>query len=220
MDSRFPAFLRFIVRKLDFLALPGLGRYIVAAAIIAFVAKNILGVPMDRFIFDPQAVLDGEYWRLIVFPSQGIGDLIWLLFFVLYIFFVFNSIESSWGAGPTTIYTLFSYIMAVSGAFVIGQPTPVWLYVVENISLAFGTLFPDLELYIYFILPVKAKWLARLAGVLILFQFVTAGVLGKIMYLMVMSPYLIFFAPMLILKIRGRSRTKDFQNKINRDDWR
>ncbi|MBI1861358.1 MAG: hypothetical protein HYR96_10620 [Deltaproteobacteria bacterium] len=220
MDSRFPAYLRWFVKKLDFMALPNLGRFIVAAAVIAFVAKNILHVPMDRFIFDPQAVLDGELWRLIVFPSQGITDLIWLFFFVLYIFFVFDAIEGHWGPGPTTVFTLFSYIMAITGAFVVGEPTPIWLYVVENISLAFGTLFPDLELYIYFVLPVKAKWLALLAGALLLFQFVMAGVPGKIMYVMVMSPYLIFFSPFLFSKIRNRSRSRDFYKKLDPKDWR
>ncbi len=220
MDNRFPNWLRFFVRKLEFLALPGLGKFIVAAAVVAFVAKNIVGVPMDRFIFDPQGVLDGEYWRLFVFPSQGIADPLWLIFFVLYIFFVFNSIETSWGPGPLTVYTLLSYIMGIAGAFVVGQPIPVWLYIVENVSLAFGTLFPEMELYIYFILPVKAKWLALLVGALLVFQFVMAGILGKLMYLMVLSPYLVFFSPLLYSKIKNRRRPKINENKINDNDWR
>ena len=218
MDNRFPALLRSILRKLDFLALPGLGKFIVAATVVAFVAKNILGVPADRFVFDPQLVLDGELWRLIVFPSQGIDNPLWLLFFILYIFFVFNSLEAVWGSGPLTVFTLFSYIMAILGAFVIGQPVPVWFYVVENVSLAFWTLFPELELYIYFILPVKAKWLALLAGVAICFQFLLAGLTGKILFAMVLSPYLLFFSPMLLAMIRRRRRPKEQQHRDS--DWR
>lgn len=220
MDDRFPAWLRKLVRRLGFLALPGIGKFIVAAAVVAFVAKNILGVPMDRFIFDPQAVTDGEYWRLIVFPSQGISDPLWLLFFVLYIFFVYNSIEAAWGAGPTTVYTLFSYTASVGGAFVVGHPVPIWLYIIENISLAFGTLFPNMEIYIYFILPVKAKWLALFAGALIFLQFVTAEATGKLFYFIALSPYILFFSPLLVSKFRTRIRAKRFEKKLDERDWR
>lgn len=218
MDSRFPAWIRWLVRKLSFLAIPGLGKFVVAAAVIAFVAKNIVGVPMDRFIFDPQRVLDGEYWRLIIFPSQGIGDPLWLLFFVLYIYFVFNSIEATWGPAPLTIYTLASYTMGIAGSFFLGAPIPIWLYIVENVSLAFGTLFPNMELYIYFILPVKAKWLALIAGLFLFLQFFTTDFEGKIMYLMVFSPYLLFFAPMLYGTAQTRLRSR--RPRINKDDWR
>lgn len=218
MDDRFPLWLRRAVKRLDFLALPSLGKFVVAAAIVAFVAKNIVGVPMEKIVFDPQAVLDGEVWRLLVFPSQGISDPLWLLFFVLYIFFVFNSIELSWGPGPLTVYTLLSYLAAIGGAFLVGHPIPVWLYIVENVSLAFGTLFPELELYIYFILPVKAKWLACLAGAIILYQFFSTNITGKLFFCVALSPYLLFFSPLLVSWARGRIRAK--RSRFDDKDWR
>jgi len=76
--------------------------------------------------------------------------------------------------------------------------------VLENVSLAFGTLFPEVELYFYGIVPVKAKWLALIWGGIMGFQFVTNDLLFKLFLLIVMAPYLIFFSPLLYRNVRHR----------------
>lgn len=47
---------------------------------------------------------------------------------------------------------------------------------VFGILLAFGMMFPDSEIYIYFLLPIKAKWFVVIYGVIELF----AGVSGRL----------------------------------------
>jgi hypothetical protein len=78
----------------------------------------------------------------------------------------------------------------------------------ENISLAFGTLFPEMEFYLFFILPVKAKWLAFFAGGVFLFQFLTGSMAMKLFLLMVLSPYLLFFGPYLIKELRLKLKSR------------
>lgn len=202
MDDRFPKYLRFLVDKLSFLSLPNLGTLIAGLAILGFVGQNMLGAPMDRFLFDPERFMAGEYWRLFAFPT--LNDPLWLLFFVLYVYFIFGMLENSWGEAPTTIFTLLSYTAALGASFFAGQPLSVWTSVIENVSLAFGTLFPEMEFYLFFILPVKAKWLAMLAGGLFLYQFIMGSLAMKAFLLIMLSPYLIFFAPLLFRTIRSR----------------
>ena len=221
MDSRFPKWLRTCVNKLDFLGIPNLAPLLCAMAVLAFVAKMMGGASIERFLFDPYLVLQGEWWRLFGFPvSDGLDNPVYLIFYVLYLYFVINTLESQWGPGPLTVFLLLGYLSALAASFLTMQPISIWFYILENVSLAFGTLFPDLELYIYFILPVKAKWLALLAGALILFKFIFASLLGKLFIAITLFPYLLFFSPMLISILKTKYQLSKNRKKFDRDSWR
>lgn len=218
MDERFPKFLRFLVRKLDFLGLPNLGTLIAALAVLGFVGKVFLGAPVERFVFDPFLVMQGEWWRLFAYPiSESLSDPIWLIFFVLYIYFVLNSLEAHWGPGPLTLFTGLSYIATIGAAFAAGRAVNVWLHVIENISLAFGTLFPEVEFYLFFILPIRAKWLALFAGAILLIQFVLGSIDTKLFLAISLSPYLLFFSKILYSHIRLRIRMARSRNRWKGD---
>jgi hypothetical protein len=214
MDERFPRWLRRVVDALSFLSLPNLGPLICGLAVLGFIGSNVLQAPMERFVFDPQSFLQGEYWRIFAFPS--VADPLWLLFFCMYVFFVFQLLEQNWGEAPLTVFTFFSYAMALIAAILSGRPLAIWTHVLENISLAVGTLMPELEFRLYFVLPVKAKWLAWLAGAVFLFQFVTGTNTDRLFLFLVLLPYFIFFGPMLVNYVR--TRRKIAQNRKRFDD--
>jgi hypothetical protein len=221
MDDRFPKYLRFLVRKLHFLALPNLGMLLAGFGVLGFVGIHFMGASMAQFMFDPNAVLAGEWWRLLTFPvSESPSNPILLLFYCLYVYFIMNALEESWGVAPLTIYTLFAYLCGMGGAFFIGGPMPIWIYVVQNLSLAFGTVFPDIELHLFGLVPVKAKWLAIIAGALIGLQFVTSGWWMKGFLLIVHLPFLLFFGPMVFRAARGGRRASARRQNIDRDMWR
>ena len=221
MDDRFPKWLRVGLKRLDFLGLPNLGMLIAGLTVLGFIGQTMLGAPIERFVFDPNKVMSGEWWRLFAYPvSEQLSNPIWLLLYVLYIYFVMSSLESQWGPGPGTVFTLFSYLAAIGAGFLSGRPLSVWYHVVENVSLAFGTLFPNLELYLFFILPVKAKWLAFLAGGVLLLQFVLGDLTTKLFLVVVMAPYLVFFGPMLVRNIRDMWKRRGRRKRLDDDMWR
>lgn len=221
MDHRFPKWLRIVVGKLDFIGIPNLAPLVVGMAVLAFIAQLSGNTPLERFIFDPHLVLQGEWWRIFSFPiSDSMSNPLFLLLFLWYLYFVINALESHWGPGPTTVYLLLGYLSALAGAFMTMRPISIWFYIIENVSLAFGTLFPNFELLIYFVLPVKAKWLAALAGVMIVFQFITGGVDTKILLACALFPYLLFFGPMLFQTLRDRKRLAEHRRRFDHDSWR
>ena len=221
MDERFPKWLRVSLRKLDFLGLPNLGILICGLAILGFIGKEFLGAPLERFMFDPELVREGEWWRLFAYPiSAELTNPLWLFFYVLYVYFVMSSLEGQWGPGPLTIFTLLSYASTIIGSIWINRPVSVWFHVMENISLAFGTLFPDLELYLFFVIPVKAKWLSLFAGGLLLLQFVSGGGDTRLFLAVTLFPYLLFFGPFLFSTVRRRWAVRRNRRRFNGDDWR
>jgi hypothetical protein len=220
MDERFPKWLRITVDKLSFIALPNLGTLVVALAALAFLAQMYWGTPLDRFIFDPELLRQGEWWRLFAFPLPSGSNPIWSLIYLLYVYYVFNQLEVQWGAAPLTVFVAIGYIAGMVAALVTGRPVQIWFHIIENVSLAFGTLFPEIEFYIYFILPVKAKYLTMLAGALILYQFVTGGIDQKIILAIVMLPYLIFFSPFLLNYVRTKRKIAANRKRFDPDQWR
>lgn len=221
MDSRFPKWVRVLVGHLDFIAVPNLALLISGLAVLAFVGQNFLGASLDRFVFDPALVLQGEWYRLFAFPlTEGYRHPIWLLFFVLYVYFVVGAMESTWGSGPMTVFVLFSYLAAIAGSFLVFQPVSLWYYILLNISLAFGTIFPEMVFYIFFVLPVKAKWVAWFTGALLLFQLLVNPLLWKLFLIVVLLPYLTWFGPMGYQKLRMHLRVRTNRKRFDKDMWK
>ncbi len=221
MDERFPKWLRTGLRKLDFLGLPNIGMFVCGLTVLGFFGLNFLGAPLERFIFDPGLVMQGEWWRLVAFPTgDGISNPLWFLFYVLYIYFVMNAIEAHWGPGPLTIFTGFAYWTAIGASFLVGRPLSIWYHVVENLTLAFGTLFPHLEFLLFFIIPVKAKWIALFAGGMLLIQFLLGGWETKLFLLIVMLPYMTFFGPYVVKEARALWKKRKNNKRMDHDSWR
>ena len=84
--------------------------------------------------------------------------------------------------------------------FITGYATNYYL----NLSLffAFALIFPDFQLMLFFILPVKVKYLALLDAIGFLWMLLTAGWPQKIALLVAVGNILLFF-------------WKDFKNNIN-----
>jgi hypothetical protein len=225
MDHRFPQWLRTIVRHLDFLALPHLGVLVCALGAMAYFAQVSGFSAVDKFLFDPIAIREGgEWWRLFAFPmsdpSSTPSNPLFFLFFILFTYFIFQSIESQWGPGPLTVFVLFSYVSAAAGALILEYPTNLWHYILLNVSLVFGTLFPNFEILLFFILPIKAKWLTLFSGALILFQFILGSYIFKLFLLFALFPYFLFFGPYFVKELITRARISKNRKKFDKDMWR
>jgi len=52
--------------------------------------------------------------RLFAFPMHsGITNPIFFLVYILYVYYIVAALEGDWGPGPTTVFILFAYVVAV-----------------------------------------------------------------------------------------------------------
>lgn len=220
MDSRFPAWLRKTLEKLDFLGIPNLGPLLCGIAVLAFIAQNVANLPMDNYVFDPYLILEGEWWRLITFPvAEPVGSTFWFIFYVMFLYFIAGALEQEWGTGPTTIYFLLGYLSALAGAFITMAPVQVWNYMIKNASFAFGTLFPNYELLLI-VIPVKAKWLSLMMAFMLLLEFISSGSSGRIIILCSLFPYFLFFGPYLGKTMIENYKLRKHKKRFSKDMWR
>lgn len=159
----------------------------------------------------PERVLAGEYWRLVTFLMLPVSlDLLWVIFALWFLYFVVNSIENQWGYFRTTFYVLVSIGLTIIFSLVFGFPVTDVTAFHTSLFLATATLFPEQEIQVYMIFPVKMKWLGWLSFIFIALRFLGASLLGKLYLLAIYSNYLIFFGPALVSRIKNEVRRRKY----------
>ena len=187
--------------------IPNLMKYIVMGNVAVFILDMVSNGTFSRIIaFYPSLILQGQIWRLVsfVFVPMNLGSF-WFIFSTMLYFFLGNALERHWGSTRFTVFYGLGVVLNIIAGFILyfagGQisylQTANMYYVNMSMFFAFATLYPDTRFMIYFIIPVKVKWLAWLDLALFaydIFGFISLGAgIYALMPVMGMLNYLIFF---------------------------
>ena len=163
------------------LGIPGLMRYIVGAnAVIYLLSLFARGGSLNFLCMDPASVLRGELWRIVTYVLLPTNGGIFLVISLFFYYWLGESLERLWGSTKFTVYyvsgTLLTALASLLAYLIDGISVPIYgaVYVNTALFLAFALNYPDAMVNIYFIIPVKMKWLAALEGILYALSVVTA----------------------------------------------
>lgn len=139
------------------------------------------------------AVLQGQVWRLLtfIFVPDGVSSPLLLLITLYFYYFIGHSLENHWGDFKFNVYYLFGMIGAIVAAALTGYGSAYYL----NLSLffAFAMLYPDLQVLLFFIIPVKVKWMAWLSAAMCAFGFLTGGWAARASIVFSLVNFFLFF---------------------------
>ena len=160
------------------LSIPGLMRYIVIGNVLVFLLDlfSTGGYPIATSLlsFSSDAILQGQIWRIITFvfvPATSRNIFLFAITLYFY-YFIGNALEREWGSNKFTIFYFFGILLNLLVGFLVG--TASMYYVNMSMFFAFAFLFPNTTVLLFFILPVKMKWLAYLDGALFAFDIIKA----------------------------------------------
>ncbi len=128
-----------------------------------------LGVPYtDLWIsligLNPKAVVgDWAVWQLFTYLFVHLG-FFHLLFNMLGLWWFGSDLERAWGGKTFLRYYLFTGVGAGLVSVALGIPTIGASGAVFGVLLAYGLLFPNRIIYLYFVIPVKAKYCVMAFG--------------------------------------------------------
>jgi len=209
-------FLNALERRFGRFALPNLALYLVAGQVAVFTLA-LFGRPdvLGLIKLLPAAVLDGQVWRLVTYlfdppvnPARlsALGAV--FLAFGWYMFWMMSSaLEGYWGAFRFNAFIFTGWFFTALVAFVFPTSFATNAFLAGTVFLAFAFLNPDFELLLFFILPVKIKWLALIAWALYLVTFVLGSWPERLAVLASVSNFLLFFGSDIVQRIRtGRRR--------------
>lgn len=194
-----------------------LGRYAIRELIVYIIGINGLvyvlsyAYPQSSAIgmlaFDPYLIMRGQVWRLITFIFIPPATSILWIFFILYFYYIVGiGLEHEWGSFRFNVYYFTGMLATAAAAFITGQGTTA-LYLNLSLFLAFAYVYPDYQILLFFILPVKVKYLAWLNWAFIIFTVLTAPLAAKIAAVVSVFNYFLFFGKDVVATIGNRSST-------------
>lgn len=201
-------------RKYGRYAINGLMKYIVAANLAVFLLEIINPGLEANLMLIPGAVMAGQVWRLITFilipPATSA---FWILFTLYFYFIIGMGLEQAWGSFKFNIYYLVGMIATIIVSLVGGSPA-TGVFINLTLFLAFASIYPNHEVLLFFILPVKVKYLGILNAVLLAQQFIMGGVGIKLMILASLANYFIFFGKDFIELFKTQKKVKKNKAKF------
>jgi hypothetical protein len=203
-------------RRFGRFAIPNLTLVLIFSQVFTCGLQYVRPELLDRIVFIPQKVLEGEWWRLFTFVTDPPCTMPIFVLFFWYMFYLFGSaLEASWGAFNYNLYLLLGYLATVGAAFLTPSVPTGNGFLYGSLFLAFAYLYPNFELYIMFIFPVKIKWLALLQWIGYGLAMLTGHWVIWIQVTASVCNFLIFFSKDIYWRARsGRWRMAQQVRKI------
>ncbi|MEE8142878.1 MAG: hypothetical protein V3T77_07245 [Planctomycetota bacterium] len=212
--------LNLLERRFGRYAVPHLALFVVTPKII-FLLKvalqpSSLQPMMENFVLVPALVLEGELWRLFTFlVIPPTFQAIWFLLYAYLTYLYCSGLEQAWGAFRLNVYILIAWFATVVSTFLAYFLNEKFVlldafYVETTLFLAFAAVYPEFVFQLFFILPVKVKYLAMVAWAMAGFQFMQGGwsevyqYAHRVVLLGIYCNYLLFFGARHYKYIRDR----------------
>lgn len=202
-------FLNKMERKFGRYAIRNLSAYIIALYVAGYLLYFFAPSSIFSYLtLEPYYILHGQIWRLvtwIMIPPESPG-----IFTIIMLFFYYslgNTLEQTWGAFRYNVYIFMGMISTVLGALllyavlsavygqsvVFGNSLFSTYYINMSIFLAFAVSYPNMQVMLYFFIPIKMKWMGILYGFFIVYSFVKSTWVGKVAIIASLLNFIVFF---------------------------
>jgi hypothetical protein len=192
-------------RKLGRFAIERLTLYIVGGMAMVFALCIAKPEFAAKLTLDIAHVKAGEVWRLVTYlflpPTTSF---LWIIFALSLTYFIGSSLEAEWGAFKYNVFYLIGMVGTTVAAIVSGGAHGNF-FLNLSLFLAFATLFPEYEIWLYFILRIRAKWLALFDAAYLVYAFAVGDWSERAAIVAAMLNYTLFFSGHLFAWIRGKN---------------
>lgn len=212
------------IRQLEY----KLGRYAVSNLMAVIVGTMALVYVLDyMFIarigttfsgylaFERSAIISGEIWRVFTFALLPPASSVVFIIFSLYFYWMIGStLESEWGAFRFNLFYLCGIVGTVIGGFIVGYATNFYL----NMSLffAFALLYPEFELMLFFVIPIKIKYLAFADLIIYIYSILVLPLGYKIAALVSLCNVALFFWDDFVSEVNRFRRNREMKKRFKR----
>lgn len=172
------SFFTRLERKLGRFAIPRLMYYLIALNIFGLILNMVRPGLFEQYLsLNAEAILHGQVWRIVTFIIQppDSSSIFWSVL-MLYIYYLIGSqLENVMGTFKFNTYIFMGVILHVVAALiayaVTGVSYPIGTsYLYLSFFFIYAMAFPNAQFLLFFLLPIKGKWIAILDG----FYFVWA----------------------------------------------
>lgn len=193
---------------------------------------------------NPYAILHGQVWRLftwILIPPNS-GNIFFTLIMLYFYCSIGTTLERTWGTYRYNVYIFEGMLFTIAGSFLLmgycylfrGQEIAAYTpelffsavstvfstyYINMSIFLGFAATFPEAQVLLMFIIPIKIKWLGIIYGVMLVYEFLVYNVYNKFAIVASLLNFIVFFITsrnMMHLNPKQIHRRQEFKRDIRK----
>lgn len=203
-------------RKFGKYAIPNLMYYIIILYGVG-VAVQMINPQfyIEYLMLDARAILHGQIWRIVTFMIWPPSSDIFFNLIAIYLYYnLGTTLERVWGTFRFNVYFFMGVLGHVLAAIIIylmtGSVYPLTTdYLNFSLFFAFAATFPDMQFLLFFVIPVKAKWLALFNGAYFMYGLVFGNPVTRVAIFMSLLNFVIYFA----MSRGGRFNPKEIKRK-------
>lgn len=189
-------------KKFGKYAIPNLTYILIGCYVAGYLLTLLAPSFMGYLTLDPWAILHGQVWRLVTWvisppSSLDFFTIIMLLFYLS----LGTTLEKVWGTWQYNVYIFLGILLTIVSGFVcmgvlylgygpegaaiacrMGAALFSTYYINMSIFLAYAATFPNAEVLLMFVIPVKVKFLGVIYGLMLVYQMVQYYMVGKSQY--------------------------------------
>ncbi|HYH02030.1 MAG TPA: hypothetical protein VEC37_02940 [Bacillota bacterium] len=157
----------------------------------------------------PERVLQGEVWRLLTFIFiPPFTSPLWI-FFILYFYYMIGiNLENEWGSFKFNLFYLTGMVGTMVAAFLSGGGIGATsAYLNLSLFLAFAHVFPNFEMLLFFVIPVKIKYLGWLNWAYFAYTIITAPLTLKVAAIIALVNFFLFFGRELFSQAKTNNQS-------------
>lgn len=190
-------------------AISNLSFYLILCYGIGYV-MTALNIPIVNYItLEPALILRGQIWRLVtwILIPPYYDNIFFVLISLYFYYSIGTALERVWGTYRYNLYIFSGMFFTIIGVFILyiifgaitGQrvtglgamASTYYLYM--SIYLAYAATFPDTQILLFFIIPIKTKVMGIIFGFILLLAALQGGWVVRIIILASFMNFLLFF---------------------------
>ena len=231
-------------KKFGKYAIPNLTLILIMCYVVGYIIQlmgaaggtNLLGF----LTLDPYRILHGQIWRLVtwvIVPPDSLD-----IFTIIMLFFYYSlgsTLERTWGTYRYNVYIFSGILFTVIGSFLCmgvvylmhgilpTESASAYFYIRSyafstyyinlSIFLAFAATYPDMQVLLMFVIPVKVKWMGILDAVLMLYYVIVGDVFTRFAIIASLLNFVLYFYRLHKSRISPKQmhRRAQFERKTN-----
>lgn len=180
-------------RKFSKYAIHNISLYLIICYAFGYLIEVINPTFLTYFTLEPGFILKGQIWRLVtwILVPPPTGNIFFTLIMLYFYYSIGTSLENIWGTYRYNCYLFSGMLFTILGSFLLhiifllqGVNATGALgyffstyYVNMSIFLAYAATFPDMQVLLMFIIPIRVKYLGIIYGVMLVLECLQGGLI-------------------------------------------
>lgn len=191
-------------RKFGKYAIKNISLMLIMCYAVGYLISLVNPVFLNYLTLNPYAILHGQIWRIItwIIVPPDTSNLFFVLIMLYFYYSIGTTLERTWGTYRYNVYLLSGMLFTVIGSFLLmgycylfqGNEVSIigaelffnyismhfsTYYVNMSIFLAFAATFPESQVLLMFIIPIRIKWLGIIYAIMLGLQVVSGSVYSR-----------------------------------------